>query len=210
MKDITADWEKTYRIFYNDKENILHALKRETERYPYVKEILLILAAGTLISAALVMPGVAKLFTPSVWNGKGYKRYRLGQSLKRLKKQKLIEVAETKDGPVVRITENGMTRALTYKLDEMQVKRRESWDKKWRIVIFDIPEGKRRLRDEFRERLKQLGFFQLQKSVFVHAFPCADEVEFLRQIYGVDVDATTILATKIEGEEKLRDFFKIV
>lgn len=209
-QDTSIDWEKAYKIFYNDKENILHALKRETERYPYVKEILIILAAGTLISAALVMPGIAKLFAPSSWNGKGYKRYRLGQTLKRLKRQKIIEVVETKDGPIIKITENGMNRALKYKLDEMRIKQKESWDKKWRIVIFDIPEGKRKLRDEFRERLKQLGFYQLQKSVFVHAFPCADEIEFLRHVYSVYVDVTTIIATKIENEERLHTFFKLI
>lgn len=209
MENKQVDWQKAYKIFYNDKENILHALRRETERYPYVKEILIILAAGTLISAAILMPGIAKLLTPSVWNGKGYKRYRLGQTLKRLKKQRLIEVLETKDGPVVKITENGMEKALKYKLDEMEIKRPKSWDKKWRIVIFDIPEGKRKLRDEFRERLKQLGFFQLQKSVFVHAFSCSDEVEFLRQLFGVHVDVTKITATKIENEEHLHTFFRV-
>lgn len=203
------DWEKAYKIFYNDKENILHALRRETERYPYIREILIILAAGMLFSAALLMPGLAKILPRSSWDGKGYRRYRLGQTLKRLKKQKLIEVVETKDGPVVKITENGMTKALRYKLDEMEVKRRDQWDRKWRLVIFDIPEGKRRLRDGFRDRLRQLGFYQLQKSVFVHAFPCFDEVEFLRQVYGVGIEVTRIVAKEIEGEKRLREFFKI-
>lgn len=206
--DKHIDWEKAHQIFYNDKENILHALRRKTERYPYVKEILIILAAGTLISAAFLMPGLAKILPRSSWDGKGYRRYRLGQILKRLKKQKLIEVVETKDESVVKITENGMTKALRYKLDEMEIKRKERWDKKWRIVIFDIPEEKRRLRDGFRDRLRQLGFYQLQKSVFVHAFPCFDEVEFLRQVYGVGIDVTRIVAKEIEGDDRLRAFFK--
>lgn len=209
MKNKDVDWEKAYKIFYNDKKDILHALRRGAERYPYVKELLLILAAGTLISAAIVLPGLPKALGLFGWDGRGYKRYRLGQTLRRLQKQKLVEVVETTDGPVVKITENGLTKALTYKLDEMEIKRPESWDKKWRVVIFDIPEGKKRLRDEFRKRLKQLGFYQLQKSVFVHAFRCNDEVEFLRQVYGVDIDVTMILATKVEDEERLKNFFKI-
>lgn len=203
------DWQRAYKIFYNDKENILHSLRREVNRYPYVKEILIILAAGTVISAALLMPGLGKIIKPSIWQGRGYNKRRLNQSLKRLHKQKIIEVFETKDGHIIKITQNGLTRALRYKLDEMEIKRKDSWDKKWRIVIFDIPEGKKRLRDEFRKRLKQLGFFQLQKSVFVHAFPCSDEIEFLRQLYSVNIDVTTIIGTKIEGEERIKDFFKI-
>lgn len=200
---------KAYKLFYNDKENLLHALRRGTERYPYVKEILLILAAGTVISAAFLMPGVARLLSPSVWQGREYKRNRLGQVLKRFRKQKIIEVVDTSEGPIVRITQNGLMKALKYKLGEMKIKSKDTWDKKWRVVIFDIPEAKKRLRDEFREKLKQVGFYQLQKSVFVHAFPCADEIEFLRQVYRVDIDVTTIIASHIEGEDRIKDFFHI-
>lgn len=208
-KGENIDWGKAYKIFYNDKENILQALRRGVERYPYVKEVLLILAAGTLVSAALLMPGLPRVLAPFVWQVKGYKKDRLSQTLKRLQKQKVIEVVETEDGPVVKITQNGLTRALKYKLDEMKIKRSKSWDKEWRIVIFDIPEGKRRFRDVFRDRLKQLGFYQLQKSVFVHAFPCFNEVEFLRQVYEVDIDVTYIVAKEIEGQERLKEFFRI-
>ncbi len=205
----TVEWNKAYKIFYSDKEAILADLKREVNRYPYLKEILVILAAGTLISAALVMPDIAKLINPRIWRGEGYRKDRLRQTLKRLQKKKLIEVVETKDGQVVKITENGLTRAMKYKLDEMKIKEQKSWDRKWRIVIFDIPDDKKRVRDEFRERLKQLGFFRLQESVFVHAFPCFDEVEFLRQIYEVNINVTYILAITIEGQEGLQDFFKL-
>lgn len=201
--------EKAYKIFYDDKEQILHGLARQIDRYPYVKEILIILAAGTVLSALIVMPGLARILDPRVWQGDGYRKRRLRQVVKRLFDKKLVEMVETKDGPVVRITQHGMTKALKYKLEEMKLKKPKSWDKKWRVVIFDIPEGKRKLRDEFRKRLRQLGFFQLQKSVFVHAFPCDDEIEFLRQVYSVPIDVTVITATKIENEDRIRRFFNI-
>jgi len=41
------------------------------------------------------------------------------------------------------------------------------WDRKWRLVIFDIEETSRNLRDLFRIKLKELGFGQLQKSVWI-------------------------------------------
>lgn len=165
-----VDWEKAYKIFYSEREDILQSLKREVNRYPYVKEILLILAAGTVISAALLMPGLGRVLNPSLWQGRGYRKDRLRQVLKRMQMQKIVEVAETKDGPVVRITQNGITKALKYKLEDMEIKRK-SWDGKWRVVVFDIPEINKKARDEFRKRLKQAGFFPLQESVFVHAFP---------------------------------------
>lgn len=202
------DWEKAEKIFAKDKEGILDLLSKEKERYPYGKEILTLFAAGLLISASFILPGLPRA-TSVFWRGKGYRRNRLTQTLKRLHKQKIVEVVETKDGSVVRITKNGFTKALKYKFDEMQVKRQKFWDKKWRIVIFDIPNSKKRIRDVFRKQLKQLGFFPLQESVFVHAFPCFDEVEFLRQIYNVDVSVTYIVGSKIEGQDNLKSFFKV-
>jgi len=41
------------------------------------------------------------------------------------------------------------------------------WDRKWRLVIFDIEETSRSIRDLFRIKLKELGFGQLQKSVWI-------------------------------------------
>jgi len=202
------DWENAQKIFDKDREAILNRLNREINRYPYAKEILLLLAGGILISAALLMPGIHRAIPSSIWQGKGYKKYRLKETLKRLHKQKIVEVLETKDGHIVKITKNGLTRALQYKLDEMNIKRK-SWDKKWRIVIFDIEEEKKKLRDEFRKRLKQLEFYSLQESVYVHAFPCFDEIEFLRQIHEVPVNVTYILAEKIESQENLEKFFGV-
>ena len=43
----------------------------------------------------------------------------------------------------------------------------KKWDKKWRIVSFDIEEVNSNLRKRFREKLKELGFGMLQESVFI-------------------------------------------
>lgn len=43
----------------------------------------------------------------------------------------------------------------------------EEWDGKYRIVIWDIPERKRRLRDLLRRKLREFEFVNLQKSVWV-------------------------------------------
>ena len=43
----------------------------------------------------------------------------------------------------------------------------EEWDGKYRIVIWDIPEKKRRLRDLLRRKLREWKFKSIQKSVWV-------------------------------------------
>jgi len=41
------------------------------------------------------------------------------------------------------------------------------WDKKWRLVVFDIPEKNRLARDALRKKLKELGFAPLQRSTWI-------------------------------------------
>lgn len=44
---------------------------------------------------------------------------------------------------------------------------REKWDGKFRMILFDIPESDRKIRDQFRNILLELGCVCWQKSVFV-------------------------------------------
>lgn len=213
-RNIRADslkvvWEKAVKLFEPEKESLFQQLEKKIGEYPYVKEILTILAAGTFLSACLVMPGLPRILKPFIWQEKGYRRKRLGQVLKRMRKQKLVEITEIEGTPVVRITQKGMTRALSFKLEEMKIKKPKAWDKKWRMVVFDIPEKLKTLREIFRDRLKSLGFFRLQDSVFIHPYPCFDEIEFLRQLYGVEIGVTYILAERVEGQESLKDHFSL-
>jgi DNA-binding transcriptional regulator PaaX len=77
------------------------------------------------------------------------------------------------------------------------------------LVIFDVEETRRGLRDRFREKLGKLGFYRLNDSVFVHPYPCFDEIEFIRNYYFVGAEVTYILAEKIEDDVKLRRVFDL-
>ena len=46
----------------------------------------------------------------------------------------------------------------------------QKWDGFWRIVIFDIPERKRRARDGLRNQLKKMGFGKLQSSTYISPY----------------------------------------
>ena len=52
----------------------------------------------------------------------------------------------------------------------------QKWDKKWRVIIFDIPQELHNKRNIFRSKLKYLGFYMIQKSVFVFPYPCEEEL----------------------------------
>lgn len=57
------------------------------------------------------------------------------------------------------------------------------WDGWWRIVIFDVAEKQRKIRDILRDKLVELGFGQWQKSVYVSPHDVAsDMIEFLESV----------------------------
>lgn len=64
----------------------------------------------------------------------------------------------------MKLTSEGKER-LKNVLPTLLVKRK--WDGNWYLVIFDIPETLHRKRDILREKLKGLGFGQLQQSVWI-------------------------------------------
>lgn len=88
------------------------------------------------------------------------KKPSLSQALKRLREGGLIEQIKLKNDILIKLTQAGKD-LISEGSEE------KDWDKKWRVVIFDIPEEKRVIRNLFRRNLKKWGFKHLQKSVWV-------------------------------------------
>ena len=77
------------------------------------------------------------------------------------------------------------------------------WDKKWRLVIFDIPEKKKPAREALREKLKDLGFAKLQDSVWVTPFPCENEIKLIKLVFNLSDFWLDVILTDSIG---LRDY----
>ncbi|MBU1159648.1 CRISPR-associated endonuclease Cas2 [Patescibacteria group bacterium] len=135
----------------------------------------------------------------------------LKRAIKKLYESKLIKEKENKDGTITLIlTDKGKEKALTYNLDDMEIKKPKQWDKKWRIVLFDVPEKARKIRDAFRDHLKNLGFYEFQKSVFVHPYDCQDEIEYLIEFYDARKFIRFVTADKIDNELHLKHYFRLL
>lgn len=54
------------------------------------------------------------------------------------------------------------------------------WDRFWRVVFYDIPETEKKTRVALHRKLLELGFGQLQESVFITPFDLAEDLrEFI-------------------------------
>lgn len=204
------DWDKVEKIFFADRKLIQKQLEQEEKRKAHIKEVLKVLAGGAVFGLSLVIPTAPMVLAPFIIDRKKYDQSTFNRTIDRLRKQKLVEIVAEGEQTVVKITDEGRVRALRYKLSEIQVKKQKIWDGKWRIVIFDIPEKYKKVREIFRDHLKMMEFYMLQKSVWVYPYPCESEIEFLRQVYNVGINVTYILAEKIENGEDLKVHFGLL
>ena len=86
-----------------------------------------------------------------------------------LYKSNLVQEKDNHDGTTTLVLkENGKQKALQFNINELKIKTPIKWDRKWRLVIFDIPEKLKKLRDSLRMHFQEVGLIELQKSVFVH------------------------------------------
>jgi phenylacetic acid degradation operon negative regulatory protein len=84
---------------------------------------------------------------------------------------------------------------------------KEKWDGKWRFVIFDIPEKLKSGRDALRKKIKKLGFYELQKSVFIFPYKCADEIAFIIEFFGIKKYVRHGTMDSIDDDIYLKKFF---
>ena len=106
------------------------------------------------------------------------------------------------------LSDKGKLKALTYHFDTMKITERV-WDNKWRVVFFDIPEKYRRGRDSLRNKLRELGFYELQKSVFVFPHECRDEIDFITEYYGIRKYVRYAVMDFIDNAEHLKVKFSL-
>ncbi len=132
----------------------------------------------------------------------------LREAIKKLYQSKLVDLKEKENGDIFLVlSENGKKKYLEYNLDTIKVKNPSKWDKMWRVIVFDIPEFKKKGRDALVLKLKQMGFYPMQKSVFIHPFPCKDEVDFISEIFELKPYVRFMLVKEIDIDLHLKNIF---
>ena len=183
----------------------------QQREYPRKELILDLLKAGAIVTVAFMAPGAAKLFVkdPNYRKWKDFHRPLLVRNIKNLHRKGLVQMYESKEGTVVRITEKGKTETLKYDVDRIKIERPVHWDGKWRFVMFDIGNDKKETRNLFREKLKQLEFYQFQESVFIFPFPCLKEIKYLREVFEIPDEVKLVIANYVENDDDLRTMYRL-
>src|SRR4030043_1232532 len=94
-------------------------------------------------------------------------------------RNKMIDVEYRGRQMYVSLSKEGKKIAGKYHIDDLQIPKPKRWDGRWRILIFDIPDKNKIKREALRGKLKELGLYRLQKSVWVCPYNFQREISFL-------------------------------
>lgn len=174
---------------------------------PIKKKILLLLLGGIAFGYSYTPQNQWKVIKTISREWKKIDEKELYAEMHKLYRSKLVKRTVNSDGTLTFIlTEKGKMRALTYDFENMKIEKKD-WDGKWRFIVFDIPEKFRVGRDSLRDKIKKLGFYELQKSVFIFPYECQDEIEFIIEFYGIRKYVRYGSIDSIDNAQHLKQIF---
>ena len=173
------------------------------------EKILLLLLGGLAFGCSYPPQNQWKVIKIVSAEWKKINKKELFVEIHKLYRSKLIKRVANPDGTLTFIlTDKGKLRALTYNFENIKIEKKD-WDGKWRFIVFDIPEKFRVGRNALREKIKKLGFYELQKSVFVIPYECKNETEFVIEFFNIRKYVRYGTIDFIDNEVHLKKIFEL-
>lgn len=134
------------------------------------------------------------------------KRY-LKQSLRRLKKRGFV----IEESDKLSLTSKGRKFFHRFRLrkDSKANFSPLKWDRKWRLVTFDVPVRDKGKRDQLRSLLKDFGFYKLQESVWICPNQQSEDFWKLLIEYKLNKYCHIMMVDILEGDEEIRKHYHL-
>ena len=180
-------------------------MKRRTNTSEVVNSILKGLVMAGMVGSVIVAPNLIQVGDKALsYLNKRSKKLKDARALYYMKRKGLVDYREVKNGSYrLEITEAGRHRQYLSALSNIKVPTPAKWDKKWRLVMFDIPENQRKSRSSLSQKLNQMNFYQLQKSVWLYPYPCEKEIAVIKEAYQIPDDFIILANVEIIDSEKV-------
>jgi len=193
----------------NIKQRAQKFLDSDNVTATLTKVMLAMLAIGGLLAVGAMAPNLIQLL--GRYNrGRRYSSKQLYHAYNHLKRSGFIEVKIQRAGKtLVRLTKKGEQKLTNLDLDNLIIAKPKKWDGKWQVLMFDLPVRFRKAREALRWKIKDLGFLQLQKSVWVYPYPCIEELLFVAEFFGVTKYIEILTVEKVLRETELKKYFDL-
>ena len=166
--------------------------------------VLVTIGLAGMLSVAAVAPGAVQLLKVTGVNAR--LRYQTKTVLGKLKHKGEIEFVERDGKKYVRLTERG-ERVLELSGDRLMKTRPKKWDRRYRLVMFDIPERRKRTRDALRFKMNEVGFLRVQDSAWMYPYDCEEFIALLKAELHLGKDVLYAVIEEIDNDMWIRKHF---
>jgi len=170
------------------------------------------LATVGVISISLIAPKMTRLLKELDRPAKNRTRLyrRIAQGVSRLEQAGLVTVSGEWGKRQIKITEKGLAMMEQMEFGEYEIPEPAFWDGKWRVLIFDINERRRHVRDQLRRLLQGAGFIRIQDSVWVYPYACDEFIALVRAHLKSGVgEMRSFVAEALESDKTFREHFQL-
>lgn len=198
-----------YQIGYAKKMGLVESgAKRKRKKRDLRSAALIAIGAVGLIAVSAVAPNMFQVLGKT--GALTRLKYRSKGILARLKQKGEIEFVERDGKKYVQLTDRGekvldLSRARLELIDNKPKK----WDRRYRLVMFDIPEKRKKIRELLRFEMQDIGFSRIQDSAWVYPYDCEEFIALLKADLRIGKDVLYAVVEEIENDKWIRKHFSL-
>lgn len=199
------------------KKQPIRLNKEQLEALNEVSKIALaLIAAAGIIALSAVAPNIF-IALDKIYRLKGKiltvreKEVKIAQTFYYLKKTGVIQLKPTGVDFKILLTKIGRNKIRNLELETLRVAKQKKWDGKWWQVAADIPTKQHRQdADLLRRKLKQMGFYPLQRTLWYYPYDPRKEIQFIIDRFRIAQFVTVMEISRldVEDEKMLKAHFK--
>lgn len=183
--------------------------RKERRWGTFQKAMLAAVVLGGVVVVAATIPNAVALLKYFPGYKKGAKfNYQAKSAIGRLAAKGLITFTEKDGKRFARITEKGKG-ILQMESERMIMTKKRRWDRRWRVVAFDIPENRKSVRTSLRRFMNEYGFVRLQDSVWIYPYDCEDLIALAKANFRIGADVLYMIVERLEHDKHLREHFAL-
>lgn len=182
--------------------------RKKRQRRNIRNVMLITIGAVGFLAITAVAPNIFQLLGRSGTLAK--LKYQTKGVLSRLKQKGEIEFVERDGKRYVRLTERGEA-ALALEQQKMLLakERGRKWDRRYRLVIFDVPEKRKKVRERLRYEMREVGFLRVQDSAWLYPYDCEEFIALLKADLHIGKDVLYAIVEEIEHDGWIRKHFTL-
>ena len=194
-------------VYYRDMGQVESEAKTRRKKRNLQKAVLSAVGIAGVLAVIMIAPNIFQALHRLL--GDKYKLgYRAKTAAGRLAKKGLLRFVLRNGVRCAELTEKGQ---VALALDKMraaqQLGRTRRWDKRYRLVMFDVPQYRRAVRDRLRNIMRECGFLRLQDSVWIYPYDCEELIALIKADIRIGKDVLYAVVESVENDAWIKRHF---